>query len=245
MKNLIYLLLFFVLVSCKNSVPTTSSVAQNTVIDTVAFPDERELKTDTLTKVSDAFVLNKLVCYWHHHFVIYHYDNEEYGLDITMKLHEQKTKKLLLEWEFSPKYAEDYDYKSEHYFDSINKRHFRDMNFDGFKDFTIYSQGSMPMTSTTNIYVFNNETKTFNPSDLSDNVIEELDSVNRILTTSSWDMQANYTKKHHFDKKGKIKFTEVFTEVFEEEEVISDSIVKQKVQYQKIVDGKVVEERMD
>lgn len=244
MKNLVYLLFLLVLGSCKNSVPTASSVAQNTVIDTVASVDGRELKTDTLTKVSDAFMLNKLLCYWNHHFVIYHYGNEEYGLDITMKLHDQKTKKLLLEWEFSPKYSEDYDYKSEYYFDSINKRHFRDMNFDGYKDFTIYSHGSMPMTSATNVVVFNHETKSFENSDLSDNVIEELDSVNRILTTSSWDMRANYTKKHHFDDKGKIKFTEVFTEVFEEEEVIGDSTVT-KLRYQKIVDGKVVEQRID
>lgn len=243
MKNLIYLLLLFVLGSCKNRVPTTTVAVQNSVIDTVASAEERELKTDTLTKVSKPFELNKLWCYWAHHLVIYYYGNEEYGLDITMQLHEQKTKKLLLEWEFSPKYAEEYDYQSEGYFDSINKRHFTDMNFDGYKDFTIYSYGSMPMTSATNVLVFNPATKMFENSELSDNVMEELDSVNRILTTSSWDMRANYTKKHHFNDKGEIKFTELFTEVFEEEEVIGDSIVVKKIHYQKMVNGNVVEER--
>jgi hypothetical protein len=208
------------------------------VVYTNAIEKPTEYKTDTLSKISNPFLLNKLMCYWEHFFVIYQYG----GLEITMKLYDYKTKKLLLEYEYQPKYQEYYDYKSVTYFDSINKRHFDDFNFDEFKDFTIYDYGSMPMTSATVIMLFDNETKTFNHSELSAAAIDEIDSVNKILTTHDWDRENVYYKKYHFDKNGKIKFRE---EITEREYYPNDTIGMMIKEYKKIRNEKVVKQRTD
>jgi hypothetical protein len=152
-----------------------------------------------------------------------------------MKLYDYETKKLLLEYEYQPKYEENYDYKSVTYFDSINKHHFDDFNFDGFKDFTLYEYGSMAMTSATVIMLFNNETKTFEHSELSAPVIDEIDSVNKILTTHEWNMEYVSNKKYHFDNNGKIKFIEVYR-------YPNDTAI---VYYEKIINEKIVEQRTD
>jgi len=119
------------------------------------------------------------------------------------------------------------------------------MNFDGLTDFHIYEYGSMPMTSATVIYLFNKETKHFEISDLSDTIIEDQDSIQKILTTSSWNRESGLIKKHHFDTTGKIKFTELFTEIDEENEVQSDDTIFRMVHFQKIINNEVVEERTD
>jgi hypothetical protein len=48
----------------------------------------------------------------------------------------------------------------------------------------------MPMTSATVIYLFDKELKQFEISDLSYTSIESQDSIQKILPTSSWNMQA-------------------------------------------------------
>ena len=83
--------------------------------------------------------------------MIYKIAADVYQLEITMTLKHFKSNKVLLEVTDNPRYVEDYDYKSASYFDAINKQHFVNLNFDGFKDFKIYNRGSMPMTSMTNI----------------------------------------------------------------------------------------------
>ena len=218
------------------------TTTQNIVItDTVApiTVEEHEVKTDTLTLTSQPFTLNNLLCFWKHSFLIY----DSYGLDIEAKLYDYKTKKVLLEYEESPKYPEYYyDYKSETYFDSINKNYFDDFNFDGYKDFVVYSYGSMPMTSMENIYIFNNQTKTFEISNLSDTIIEEIDSINKILTTHSWSLEETLDKKYHFDKNGKVKFREEITERY----YYPNDTTEMKIrEYEKIIDEKIVEHRSD
>jgi hypothetical protein len=208
------------------------------IADTVATEELPEYKVDTLSKKSNPFLLNKFMCYWEHFFVIDHYG----GLEITMKLYDNKAKTLLLEYEYQPKYEENYDYKSVTYFDSINKRHFDDFNFDGFKDFTLYEYGSMAMTSATVIMLFNNETKTFEHSELSAAGIDEIDSINRILTTHEWDRENVYYKKYHFNKNGKIKFRE---EITEREYYPNDTTILKIRKYEKILNEKIVEQRTD
>jgi hypothetical protein len=130
-------------------------------------------------------------------------------------------------------------------FDTIQKTNFTDMNFDGLTDFHIYEYGSMPMTSVTVIYLFNKEIKQFEYSDLSDTIIEDQDSIQKILTTSSWDRDSSLIKKHYFDATGNIKFTELFREFYEENEVQSDDTIFRMMHYQKIINNEVVEERTD
>lgn len=238
MKKLTYIFIILLVASCKNAIQNNFTVDKVVVADTVATEALPEHKADTLTKKSNPFLLNKLLCYWEHFFVIYNYG----GLEITMKLYDYKTKKLLLEYEYQPKYEDNYDYKSATYFDSINKRHFEDYNFDGFKDFTLYEYGSMPMTSATVIMLFNNETKTFEHSELSAAGIDEIDNVNKILTTHDWDMDNVYYKKYHFDKKGKIKFRE---EITERDYYPNDTTAMKIKNYQKIINERVVKQKTD
>lgn len=234
MKKLIYISSIILLAAgCKNIVQNKFP-AQKVLINDMVAPataEESEVKADTLILTSRPFTLNNLLCYWKHSFLIYDYG----GLDIEAKLYDYKTKRILLEYEESPKHPEYYyDYKSETYFDSINKNYFDDFNFDGFKDFTIYYNGSMAMTSTTAIYLFNNENKTFERSDLSDTSIEKIDTINRILQTSSWDMNYQFERKHHFDSNGKLIFSEQFTYANDTTEI---------VHYKKTIDGKIVEQK--
>ena len=155
MRKVQYILIILLLVNCKNKMKSNFPLEKSITSDSVAKIEPVDYKIDTLTKISKPFMLNNLMCYWEH--FIYSYG----GLGITMKLYDYKTKKKLLEYEYQPKYEEEFDYKSATYFDTINIRHFDDFNFDGFKDFTLYEYGSMAMTSTTVIMLFNNKTKTF------------------------------------------------------------------------------------
>ncbi|WP_296149184.1 hypothetical protein [uncultured Flavobacterium sp.] len=237
MKNLLYISIILLLAGCKNNLQNNLPAQKIIITDTIATDSAPNYKTNTLTKLSKPFPLNNVLCYWKHFFTIYEYG----GLEITMSLMDCQTDSTLLEYVAQPKFPEAYDYRSEHYFDTISKRHLADVNFDGFKDFTIYENGSMPMTSLTNIYVFNSETKTFELSDLSDTTIEEIDSRNKVLTTYHWDMEAGYTTKYHFGKKGKIRYEERFTEIYAEE--VSDTTIPKNIHYQKIINGKVVERK--
>jgi hypothetical protein len=241
LKKVIYILIILFIVSCKNITQANLPAQNIAVTDTIKpiLAEDYEVKVDTLTLKSNPFVLNNLLCNWKHFFTIY----DNYGLDIEAKLYDYKTKKIILEYEESPKYPEYYYYyKSATYFDSINKNYFEDFNFDGFKDFSIYIYGSMPMTSATAIYLFNNKTKKFESSDLSDTTIDEMDSINKILTTHSWWLEGTLYKKHHFDKNGKVKFREDISESY----YYPNDTTEMKIRvYKKIIDEKVIENRTD
>lgn len=242
MNKKFYLFIILILASCRNTVHHNFPLEKTIGADTLATDELPNYETDTLTKTSTPFPLNNILFYWQHFFVIYDYGNDKIGFDLKMSLKEKKSDATVFEYEFSPKYAEDYDFKSDHYFDTINKRHFTDMNFDGFKDFTIYSHGSMPMTSSTNIYLFNTSTKVFDPSDLSDTNIEEIDSINKILSTSSFDWERIYLKKHYFDKKGKVKFSEYISEEYFYPNDTTQKLIRTTT---KIINNKELETRTD
>lgn len=139
MKNLLYTSIILLLAGCKNNLQNNLPAQKIIITDTMATDSASDYKADTLTRVSRPFLLNNLLCYWKHFFTIYEYG----GLEITMSLNDCQTDNTLLEYVAQPKFPEAYDYQSEHYFDTISKGHLADINFDGFKDFTIYENGSM------------------------------------------------------------------------------------------------------
>lgn len=132
-----------------------------------------------------------------------------------MILKNYKTKELILETSLN-----NVDlivhFNSDEYFNKLNETYFEDLNFDGFKDFYYYSRGSNEMTSLTNIYLFNNQSKTFEYSEyLSASHIEDIDKKTRKLVTENSGMDYGITNTHYFDKFGKLKYTEVLTEYFD------------------------------
>jgi hypothetical protein len=244
MRKLLYIsFLFTLFLSCQHS--KNNLIANTKIIsDTISIEVITETKYDTIIKISEPFILNELSCYWKHYLII-----ADYGLsEIIMELKEDKTDKLLFQYSDYVKYEDDFNYKSDNYFDEINEKHFIDVNFDGYKDFIIRSYGSMPMTDRTNIYIFYKKIKTFDSQRdadgeyLSDTNIDEIDTINKILTTSSFSMELVFRRKHHFDNNGKIKFSEYFSEEFF---YPNDTIEKRVTTYTKIINGKEVETKID
>lgn len=244
MRKLLYIsFLFTLFLSCQHS--KNNLIANTKIIsDTISIEVITETKYDTIIKISEPFILNELSCYWKHYLII-----ADYGLsEIIMELKEDKTDKLLFQYSDYVKYEDDFNYKSDNYFDEINEKHFIDVNFDGYKDFIIRSYGSMPMTDRTNIYIFYKKIKTSDSQRdadgeyLSDTNIDEIDTINKILTTSSFSMELVFRRKHHFDNNGKIKFSEYFSEEFF---YPNDTIEKRVTTYTKIINGKEVETKID
>jgi hypothetical protein len=236
MKNILNLSLILVQIvffmSCKNSVTKNLSTIKNVVIDTVVTGDPSEIKCDTIIKVSKPFELNGILCYWENHIVCV----EENINQIDINLKNNKTKQTLLQ--VSLDVEDSVDYKSDIYFNKLNNDHFQDLNFDGFKDFYYFSKGSMLMTSLTNIYLFNNDAKSFEYSEyLTAISVDEIDEKARKLITTSFDRDYETTKTHYFDKSGKIKYTEVIT-------IYNTDSFEYKT-YEKIVQGKVIESKVD
>lgn len=219
MKIIFCIFIILVLPSCKNS--TNIGVANKLEItDSTAIGKISINKYGTIKK-SNPFKINGLECFWEQTDTLV----EENTMDI-IRLKDYKTKRVLINYIdcCCCKYG----------FDFYSSENFIDVNFDGFKDFLIRSYGSMAMFELTNIYLFDNKTKSFVYSDLSDNGIET-DSINRKLTTSSFDRDFEKTKIHYFDKFGKAKYTQVITKYLD-----STYEVKYRT-IEKIVNGKVVE----
>ncbi|WP_445721180.1 XAC2610-related protein [Flavobacterium sp.] len=229
-------------INCKNSAIQNISSNENTKIDTVSAEPISEIIYDTITKKSELFLLNNILCYWENKFIGY----DDIVEEIHMELKNTRTKGSLLKYEFHPKYPSEYNYESKDYFKVVNEKYFFDVTFDGYKDFIIYSYGSMPMTSMNVIFVFDVKTKTFlsgdDENDLSNTNIEEIDSINKVLITSSFDREGYYVKRHHFGKNGKIKFTEYLDEI---DFLQNDTISKLIVLYRKVKDGIEIEKKID
>jgi hypothetical protein len=100
------------------------------------------------------------------------------------------------------------------------------------------SYGSNETTNLVNIYLFNERTKTFEFSeDLSDNRIEEVDTVNRKLVTSSSGKDNEIKKNHYFDKYGQLKYLETITT---SDSIVNDTLNIYRNRYEKSINGKVV-----
>jgi hypothetical protein len=226
MKNIFYIFIILVSISCKDS---TNSVNPRRLVitDTVATRTIRVHKYGIIKK-SNPFKINGIECYWEHSDTLV----EEGSMDL-IKLKDYKTNRILVNH---------IDCCLKYGFDFYSKDNFLDVNFDGFKDFLIRTYGSMAMFEITNIYLFDSKTKKFTESDLGDNGITT-DSVKRKLITSSFDRtylgSSEKTKTHYFDKYGKLKYTEVLNIEY------LDTIPVEYRTYEKIVNGRVVETKKD
>ena len=222
MKNLISIFIILLLISCRNTVENISSKKDHK--DEVSVKELSQTKIDTSVKVSRPFNLNNIKCNWK--------QIDSVSGAITIELRDDKTQRILLS--YSDYFKSGNDVNAEDYFNE----HFQDLNFDGFKDFFITSSGSTAMIDLVNIYLFNKKTKSFEFSEeLSDNRIEEIDSSNRILSTTSSTLDGETIKKHYFNKNGTIKYSEIITKSDVSED---DSIAHYKNIYKKVVNGQVV-----
>jgi hypothetical protein len=223
MKKLPYILSILLLTSCKN---TTEKISFKKAIitDRITATEFPEIKTYALTKTSEPININGIKCNWE--------QIDSPKGETTLELRDYKTKRILLS--YSDYFRVENDFNSANYFNE----HFRDINFDGFKDFLITSYGSNETTNLVNIYVFNDRTKTFEFSeDLSDNQIEAIDSSNRKLVTSSSTIDKEIKRNHYFDKNGKLKYLETITK---SDSIVNDTIDIYKNIYEKSINGKVV-----
>jgi len=226
MKNIFYLFIILLLISCKNSIK--SDEPKKLVITDTVVTREISAHKYGIIKKSNPFKINGIECFWELTDTL----DDKISMDL-IKLKNYKTNRILVNHiECCLKYG----------FDFYSTDNFLDVNFDGFKDFLIRSYGSMAMFEITNIYIFDPTTKRFIQSDLGDNIITT-DSINRKLITGSFDRtylgSSEQTKTHYFDKYGKLKYTEVFKVKY------LDTIPVEHRTYEKIVNGKVVETKRD
>jgi hypothetical protein len=216
-------MIILALISCKETKSLHSTVKYNK-IDTTYIKDIQHAKLDTLVRTSKPFELNTILCYWENYII----NNEE----ININLKNYNTKKVLINESLFVTDL-DVDYNSSAFFNNLNNEFFNDLNFDGFKDFKFYSKGSMAMTSLTNIYLYNNKTQSYDYSEyLSAISIDEIDKKNRRLVTYTFNREYEIKKNHYFNKKGRLKYSELFTHYYSEED--STEV------YEKIINGKVV-----
>lgn len=211
--------------SCRNTAENVSLKKDRK--DKVSVKELSQTQIDTSVKISTPFSINYIKCNWK--------QIDSVSGATTIELRDYKTQRILLS--YSDYFKSGNDFNAEDYFNE----HFQDLNFDGFKDFLITSQGSNAATDKVNIYLFDKKTKSFEFSEeLSDNVIEEIDNANRILSTSSSTLDNEIIKKHYFNKNGTVKYSEIITKSDISE---NDSVAHYKNNYEKIVNGKVVNTR--
>lgn len=240
MRYLLYLFLVLFFTNCRNSDKTNLPEDNLVVVDTLSTESQVSV-IDTLVKESRPFAINRIKCYWKHSLI----SSNGFIGEIIMELKNTETDSTIFNYDHVTKYPEEYNYNSESYFDEINKTHLIDVNFDGYKDFVIYSYGSMPMTSQTHIFIFNPQTTTFeiNPEiDPDSHIIESRDSIRRILVVSNFDMESTYETSYHFNKNGSITFIEKIAERVLESK---DTMQLTERKYQKIIKDKIVESKID
>lgn len=250
MKNLFYIsFLTLIALSCQNSKNTKVSEENNVDIERVikdtlvqkVFKNKKAevnyTKSDTLVKVSEPFLINGIKCFWEFELTVY--EGEKGGSGIN-KLKNHTTNKLLLLNE---------DYFDLDLFNSIDKNNFdfngefKDVNFDGLKDFIVYSKtGSGSGGSAFNVYLFNKKKNIFEISDELSGGEFEINETDKTVSTY-WKMGVSWNSSqiHHFDKNGKIKFTEITTR----EIIEGDKTNLLQTTYEKLVDGKTIKTEID
>lgn len=218
MKKTLYIFTILLLSSCKNPIIKENIVLQKT-------------EKDTIFRISNPFKINNMEIYWKYYFTT--------EGEMLMTLKEHKTNITLLEHsdiirlEFD--YHKNYDYLNEQYLEN-----FQDVNFDDYVDFALYSnQDSGSGGAFFRIYLFNNDKKVFECSEELSGGEVETDTINKTLTTF-WKSGTsfNFQKTFHFGQNGKIEFTENFVNEYLEENIW-------KTEYRKIINGKVVEQKID
>lgn len=195
MKNLIYISFFTLLfLSCQNS--QNNKVLEENNVDEVKLttdtlvqkvPEYKKTeinwdKSDTLVKISELFLINGIKCFWEFELIVYEGATGGSGIN---RLKNQKTNKVLLLNE---------DYFDLALFNSIDKNNFdfngefKDANFDGLKDFIVYSKtGSGSGGSAFNVYLFNKKKNIFELSDeLSGGEFEINETAKPFLLIGKW-----------------------------------------------------------
>lgn len=250
MKKIIYIsFLSIIAFSCQNSQNNKVSEENNTdkeniISDTLEqkVPEYKKTeinwdKSDTLVKISEPFLINGIKCFWEFELIVYEGATGGSGIN---RLKNHNTNKVLLLNE---------DYFDLDLFNSIDKNNFnfnggfKDANFDGLKDFIVYSKtGSGSGGSAFNVYLFDKTKNIFERSDELSGGEFEINETEKTVSTY-WKMGVgwNSSRVHHFDKNGKIKFTEITTR-----EIISgDSTSLLQTTYEKVVNGKTIKTEID
>lgn len=258
MKNLYPLLLFLLILSACQA-PEKETLTDEfippaevempveiVVIDTLqttipepAEPEWQEGEFSSFLKSSNPFEVNGVECFWEFELIVF--EDESGGTGIV-KLLDYSTKAVLLE---------DEDYYGPDVFENLSEEEFdfggifRDVNFDGFDDFTIPSRiGSGSGGNVSNVYLFDKEKNSFEFSEELTGGELEVNEAEKTLTTQ-WSMGVPWNAKQviHFDKdrSGKIKYKEIITR----EVIRGDSTDLLKTTYEKKVDGKVVQTAID
>lgn len=217
MKNLLYIsLLIMLFLSCRNSKEVNISV-ENIITE----------KNDTLPKTGKKFTINGVNMFFRLNDTIIDGVPDIFSVELK----EYRTNRILLKFE---------DILHHTSFDVNITDNFEDVNFDGYKDYHFTSgQG---MNSLTHFYLFNKETKVFEYADeLTVSHIEYIDSINKELIMRNHYRFGTDSIIRSFDKLGKVKFTEIYSDY----EVEQDTTWATFKKYQKIVNQEVIEEKID
>src|SRR5690554_1661496 len=162
MKKLFYIsFLILFLVSCKNL--KNNNFTQEYIIT----------DTDTIPTIGKVFKINGIECYLRLNDTII-----ENIPDIIIELKEHKSNKILI--------SHSDVWITRFGFDVNSTDNFKDVNFDGYKDFYHTNSANMIMNDLTHFYIFNKETKTFEYwEELTDSHIEGTDSTRKKLFMSN------------------------------------------------------------
>lgn len=238
MKNVLVLLIILLATSCGN--PSAKQLkdvhAERSILnDSASTGIYVEIKLDSVNKVSKPFLLNDLLCYWDNYIL----NNGE----IKIQLKNFQTKEVLIAETIDTSDSE-IDYTQDTYFQKLADDYFDDFNFDGYKDFYIYYRGSMAMTSSIGIFIYNANTKAFEDSDeLSANSIDSIDRQARKLLTSDFGRDFTISKAHYFGRDGKLIYSEITTKSSRYIDAVEFSV--EFTIYEKVINGKVVEYKKD
>ena len=249
MKNLLCIFVISLFVSCQNSqnnkvLEENNTDKENIITDTIIQKVPEYIKTeinwdksDTLIKISKPFLINGIKCFWEFELIVYESATGGSGIN---RLKNHNTNKVLLLNE---------DYFDLDLFNSIDENNFdfngefKDANFDGFKDFIVYSKtGSGSGGSAFKVYLFDKNKNIFELSDELSGGEFEINETNKTVSTY-WKMGVgwNSSRVHHFDKNGKIKFTEITTR----EIIDGDTTSLLQTTYKKVVNGKTIKTEID
>lgn len=253
MNNLILLYTILILFGCKKSNETNSiaekitvdSISKISMINEVPFVEKNNsIQIDTLVKVSKPFVINNVNCYWK--FTVY-LNNEIQGGNGTLELIGLDNKQALLTDGENEYYELNASYYTHSFngisFEQLNDESIKDINFDGYNDFMLYSRVSSGSGGEFyKVYLFDNKTELFKFSKELSGGYLTINNDNRSLLSSWKNGAGNYTERvHYFDKTGKIKFTEIITN----EIIWGDTLSLLKKSYKKIIEGKVVKTKIE
>lgn len=172
------------------------------------FVEKNGSHVERQTYYSRLFTINKLECFWKTEIEILFDDNGESlrAKNIIRKLINRKTKKVILTSD------EDVIVHNETAFFETIDDNFKDFNFDGYLDFSIYNQYSSGASHTFfDNYLFNPKTKQFEYSKELSNAEITIDK-NLKTTTLFYSMGRMYhhEKIIHYNEKGNILYIESY-----------------------------------